>query len=168
MDYSPSAKELSHFPFLKKAQDHIKKSFPPIDQLLKEEKGSLLTGLAVKRINQALASKKTIAAHFPHRDDEEIASYVLSRIIVSCIGDKQLYDRLTRYEAERAYYFLNNETGSENEKGWNEHAIRSMTTRTAGSQTTLPPNSGSISPKTGCPLPITWRSLLSSTRTGSS
>jgi DNA primase large subunit len=123
MDYSPSAKELSHFPFLKKAQDHIKKSFPPLDQLLKEERGAVLTELAVKRINQALSSKKTIVAHFPHRDDEEIASYVLSRIIVSCIQDKQLYDRLTRYEAERAYYFLNAETGSENEKGWNEHAV---------------------------------------------
>jgi DNA primase large subunit len=123
MDYSPSAKELSHFPFLKKAQDHIKKSFPPIEQLLKEEKGALITELAVKRINQALSSKRTIAAHFQHRDDEEIASYVLSRIIVSCVGDKQLYDRLTRYEAERAYYFLNAETGSENDKGWNEHAV---------------------------------------------
>jgi DNA primase large subunit len=123
MDYSPSAKELSHFPFLKKAQDHIKKTFPPIDQLLKEEKGTHLTGLAVRRINQALASKKTIAAHFQNRDDEEIASYVLARIIVSCIQDKQLYDRLTRYEAERAYYFLNAETGSESEKGWNENAI---------------------------------------------
>jgi DNA primase large subunit len=123
MDYSPSAKELSHFPFLKKAQDHIKKSFPPIDQLLKEEKGTHLTGLAVRRINQALASKKTIAAHFQHRDDEEIASYVLARIIVSCVQDKQLYDRLTRYEAERAYYFLNAETGSESEKGWNENAV---------------------------------------------
>jgi DNA primase large subunit len=123
MDYSPSAKELSHFPFLKKAQDHIKKSFPPVDQLLKEEKGTFLTDLAVRRINQALASKKTIAAHFQHRDDEEIASYVLARIIVSCVQDKQLYDRLARYEAERAYYFLNAETGSESEKGWNENAV---------------------------------------------
>ena len=123
MDYSPSAKELSHFPFLKKAQEHIKKSFPPIDQLLKEDKGTFLTDLAVRRINQALASKKTIAAHFQHRDDEEIASYVLARIIVSCIQDRQLYDRLTRYEAERAYYFLNSETGSESDKGWNENAV---------------------------------------------
>src|SRR5512137_163052 len=123
MDYSPSAKELSHFPFLKKAQDHIKRSFPPLEALLKEEKGIFLTDLAVKRINQALASKKTIAAHFQHRDDEEIASYVLARIIVSCVQDKQLYDRLARYEAERAYYFLNAETGSESEKGWNENAI---------------------------------------------
>ena len=123
MEYSPSAKELSHFPFLKKAQEHIKKSFPPIDQLLKDEKGTFLTGLAVGRIKQALASKKTIAAHFQHRDDEEIAGYVLARIIVSCIQDKQLYDRLTRYEAERAYYFLNSETGSESEKGWNENSV---------------------------------------------
>lgn len=123
MEYSPSAKELSHFPFLKKAQDHIRKSFPPLDQLLKEKRGADLTDLAVRRINQALSSKKTIVAHFQHRDDEEIASYVLARIIVSCIGDKQLYDRLARYEAERAYQFLNDETGSENNKGWNEHAL---------------------------------------------
>ncbi len=123
MEYAPSAKELSHFPFLKKAQDHIKKTFPPLEQLLKEEKGAVLVGMAVRRINQALASKKTISAHFQHRDDDEIASYVLSRIIVSCIQDRQLYDRLTRYEAERAYYFLNSETGSETEKGWNENAV---------------------------------------------
>ena len=123
MDYSPSAKELSHFPFLKKAQDHIKQSFPPVEQLLKEEKGAFLTDLAVKRINQALSSKKTIAAHFRNRDDDEIAGYVLSRIIVSCINDRQLFDRLTRYEAERAYYFLNSETGTEREKGWNENVV---------------------------------------------
>src|SRR5512145_1046882 len=123
MDHSPSAKELSHFPFLKKAQDHIKRSFPALDQLLHEERGTFLLQLAVRRINQALASKKTIAAHFQNRDDEEIAGYVLARIIISCIQDKQLYDRLTRYEAERAYYFLNAETGSESEKGWNENAI---------------------------------------------
>jgi len=123
MDYSPSAKELSHFPFLKKAQDHIKRSFPPIETLLNEEKGAFLRDLAVLRINHALAAKKTIAAHFQHRDDDEIASYVLARIIVSCIQDKQLYDRLTRYEAERAYYFLNAETGSDAERGWNENAV---------------------------------------------
>ncbi|PKG31335.1 MAG: DNA primase regulatory subunit PriL, partial [Methanoregula sp.] len=81
MEYAPSAKELSHFPFLKKAQDHVKKTFPPLGQLLSGEKGELLTGLAVRRINQALSSKKTIVAHFQHRDDEEIAAYVLSRII---------------------------------------------------------------------------------------
>jgi DNA primase large subunit len=122
MEHAPTTKELSHFPFLKKAQDHIRHS-PPLEQLLKEERGQILVNLAVKRINQALSSKKTFVAHFQYRDEDEIASYVLSRIIVSCIRDKQLYDRLTRYEAERAYHFLNTETGSENERGWNENAV---------------------------------------------
>lgn len=125
MEYSPSAKELSHFPFLKKAQDHIKRSFPPLEQLLNEEKGAVLVDLAVKRINQALSSKKTISAHFQNQDREEIASYVLSRILISCVQDKQLYDRVTRYEAERAYTFLNCETSSEDDKagGWNQNVI---------------------------------------------
>ena len=123
MDYSPSAKELSHFPFLKNAQDSIKRSFPPVGELLRQDRGEFLTGLAVRRINQALAAKKTIAAHFQNRDDEEIASYVLARIIVSCVQDRQLYDRLARYEAERAYYFLNAETGTDSERGWNENAV---------------------------------------------
>ena len=68
-----------------------------------------------------LSPKKTINPHFEVRDEDEIAGYVLSRLIVSCINDKQLIDRLTRYEAERAYVFLHSETGSENEKGWNEN-----------------------------------------------
>jgi DNA primase large subunit len=124
MDFVPSAKELSHFPFLKKAQDHIKDIFPPLEVLLKEERGRIITGLALKRINQALSSKRTVIAHFQHRDDDEIASYVLSRILASCISDKHLFDRLCRYEAERAYYFLVSETGAEEgEKGWNENTI---------------------------------------------
>jgi DNA primase large subunit len=124
MDFVPSAKELSHFPFLKKAQDHIKDIFPPLDVLLKEERGKIITDLALKRINQALSSKSTVIAHFQHRDDDEIASFVMSRIIASCIPDKHLFDRLTRYEAERAYYFLVSEIGTEDgEKGWNENTL---------------------------------------------
>jgi DNA primase large subunit len=121
MGYEPSGRELAHFPFLKKANDRIK-HFPPLEVLLKEEQGKFITNLAVKRINQALVSKKTIIAHFQNRDEDEIAGYILSRIIASCIGDAQLLDRLTRYEAERAYQFLVSETGTEEgEKGWNEN-----------------------------------------------
>ena len=124
MDFVPSAKELSHFPFLKKAQDHIKDIFPPLEVLLKEERGIFITDLALKRIKQALSSKRTVIAHFQHRDDDEIASFVMSRIIASCIPDKNLFDRLTRYEAERSYHFLVSETGTEDgEKGWNENTL---------------------------------------------
>ena len=65
MDYSPSAKELSHFPFLKKAQDHIKKSFPPIDQLLKEERGTHLTGLAVRQDQPGTGIQENHCRPFP-------------------------------------------------------------------------------------------------------
>jgi len=124
MDFVPSAKELSHFPFLKKAQDHIKDTFPPLDVLLRQERGKIITGLALKRINQALSSKRTFIAHFQQRDEDEIAGFVLSRIIASCIQDKQMLDRLTRYEAERAYYFLVSELGAEDgERGWNENTL---------------------------------------------
>jgi DNA primase large subunit len=124
MDFRPSAKELSHFPFLKKAQDHIKDLFPPLDLLLRQERGKIIMDLALKRINQALSSKRTFIAHFQQRDEDEIAGFVLSRIIVSCIQDKQMYDRLARYEAERAYYFLVSELGTEDgERGWNENTL---------------------------------------------
>lgn len=124
MDFVPSAKELSHFPFLKKAQDHIKDVFPPIDELLRQERGKIIIDLALKRINQALSPKKTFIAFFRHRDEDEIASFVLSRIIASCIQDKQILDRLARYEAERAYYFLVSELGTEDgERGWNENTL---------------------------------------------
>ena len=123
MDYVPSAKELSHFPFLKKSSELIKDLFPSLEVLLPAEKGKYLTDLALLRIKQALSSKKKINPHFQIRDEDEIASYVLSRLIVSCINDKQLIDRLTRYEAERAYIFLHSETGSEGgENGWNENS----------------------------------------------
>ena len=121
MEYVPSAKELSHFPFLKKSSEHIRELFPSVEILLDQEKGKFLTGLALDRIAHALSSKRTIPVHFTVRDEDEIASYVLSRIIVSCINDRQLIDRVTRYEAERAYVFLHSEQGSEEERGWNEH-----------------------------------------------
>ncbi len=122
MDFVPSAKELSHFPFLKKSQDHIRDIFPPLDVLLTQERGKIITDLALKRINQALSSKRTFIAHFQHSDEDEIAGFVLSRIIASCIQDKQILDRLTRYEADRAYYFLVSELGTEEgERGWNEN-----------------------------------------------
>jgi DNA primase large subunit len=122
MDYSPSAKELSHFPFLKKAQDHIKNRFSSIDSVLNDPKGEALVRNALARIQESLLPKKTeYSVTLPAED--EIAAYALARVIVSCINDRQLLDRLTRYEAERAYYFLNSEIGSETTKGWNDDAV---------------------------------------------
>jgi DNA primase large subunit len=115
MDFVPSLKELSHFPFLKKAQDHIKVRFSSLDSLLKESRGESLTSRAIERIRDALSKKKIFAPEISDSVDDEIATYALARIIVSCVNDKQLIERLTRYEAERGYYFL------VNEEEWNQN-----------------------------------------------
>jgi DNA primase large subunit len=115
MDVVPSTKELSHFPFLKKAQDHIKTRFSSLDSLLKDPKGEALISHAIERIKEAISPKKTFAPEISDSVDDEIAAYALARIIVSCVNDKQLIDRLTRYEAERVYYFL------VNEEEWNQN-----------------------------------------------
>jgi len=116
MDYKPSQKELSHFPFLKKAQDHIKSRFSTLDSLLKDVKGEDLINRATLRVHDSMAvSRKISQPEVTGSVDDEIASYALARIIVSCVHDKQLIDRLTRYEAERAYYFI------VNEEEWNQN-----------------------------------------------
>ena len=83
MDYAPSAKELSHFPFLKKSSDFIKDLFPSLESLLQTQKGTYLTDLALARINQALSSKKKINPHFEVRDEDEIAE--LCPLPVNCL-----------------------------------------------------------------------------------
>lgn len=106
MDFSPSAKELSRFPFLKKAQDHIKGRFSSLDFLFTDKKCEALIDRALGRIQDSITEKKTFAPEITGSADDEIAVYALARIIVSCIHDKTLIDRFTRYEAERAYNFL--------------------------------------------------------------
>jgi DNA primase large subunit len=121
MVYEPSGKELAHFPFLKKANERIR-SLPPIELLLREEKGAFITRLASGRISHALSPEKRGNPAPDNKPEDEIAGYVLSRIIASCIGDRQVLDRLARYEADRAYRFLVTETGSaDGEGGWNEN-----------------------------------------------
>jgi len=115
MEYSPSAKELSHFPFLKKAQDHVRGRFSTLDSLLKDKKGEVLVGRALARLQDAITPKKIFAPEVTDTPEDEIAAYALARIIVSCVNDRQLIERLTRYEAERAYYFL------VKEEDWNQN-----------------------------------------------
>ncbi len=75
MDFAPSAKELSHFPFLKKAQDHIKARFSSLDSLLKDTRGEVLISLAIERIEEALSPKKLFAPVVSDSADDEIAAY---------------------------------------------------------------------------------------------
>jgi DNA primase large subunit len=117
MGYIPTVRELSYFPFLKKSQDYTRTKYSSLDALLAGEHGDRLVRSAVDRINDALSQKRTFGEGITESPEEMMASYALARIIVSCISDRQMIDRLTRYEAERAYYYLRNEGTDEN--SWN-------------------------------------------------
>jgi DNA primase large subunit len=119
MDFSPSAKELSHFPFLKKAQDLVKTRFSSLDSFLTEPRSEALILRAASRIQSAITQNKGSAQRVTDSPEDEIASYALARVIVSCVNDKQLIDRLTRFESERAYFFLRTEGGDE--ESWNKN-----------------------------------------------
>jgi len=118
MEFVPSGKELSHFPFLKKAQDPIRSRFASLGTLLGTPKGEALVSLAVARIQEAVTPNKARIPAVCDSPEDEIAAYALARIIASCVNDKQLIDRLTRYEAERAYSFL------VNEEEWNTRYVQ--------------------------------------------
>jgi DNA primase large subunit len=119
MEYTPSIRELSYFPFLKKSQDHIRTRYSSLDAFLAGEHGEYLIQRAVFRIRDGLSVKRTFGEGSDDSPEEMIASYALARVIISCINDRQLTDRMTRYEAERAYHFLRNEGTDEN--SWNNN-----------------------------------------------
>ena len=122
MGYTPSVRELSYFPFLKKSQDYTRTKYSSLDALLAGEHGDRLVQSAVNRIRDALSQKRNFGDGAPDSPEELVASYALARVIVSCISDRQMIDRLTRYEAERAYHYLRNE-GSD-EQSWNRNFFR--------------------------------------------
>ena len=105
MPFEPDIKHLARFPFLKKSQDFVKNRFTSLESLLADPRKSPVLQAAEARIMAALESAKATAS-FASQPEEEILGYALARIIVSCIGDRSLIDRLTRYESDRAYAFL--------------------------------------------------------------
>jgi DNA primase large subunit len=119
MGYVPSAKELSHFPFLKKSQEYIRDRFSSLDSIVHDKKSNALLERAAARTEEAISYKKDARFSEPGSPEAEIAAYALARIIVSCMNDRQVIDRLTRYEADRAYAFLRSE-GSD-EDSWNRN-----------------------------------------------
>jgi DNA primase large subunit len=108
-------KDLAKYPFLKESQEFIGNFSETLDRFLASNSGKVALKHASERVIDAIASRKE---HQKGRkkawkvpSDQtgvriEIASYALARVLVSCIGDRFLIDRLTRYEALRAAQIL--------------------------------------------------------------
>lgn len=118
MRVSLDTKDFAKYPFLKESQQFMLQNHESVDTFLHSSPGKVAVRYAVDRIRRALSHQGPAGAG----DDEgqtlpsdnlgirlEVSSYALSRILVSCAKDRALIDRLTRYEAARAFSFLENE-----------------------------------------------------------
>ncbi|GAB7016812.1 DNA primase regulatory subunit PriL [Methanogenium cariaci] len=102
-------RDLAKYPFLKKAKAYVQSSGIPIDSLICRDsgKGEDLVKLAADRVKACLRPSafddvNTVIAN----PDDEIYAYAIARLLVSCMDDASMLDKLARYEAERSAYFL--------------------------------------------------------------
>lgn len=101
-------KELTKYPFLKEAQQLARRHVESLESFISSAPGSVALDRARDRVIASLTQKKEyfIESEQVLKPEFEIASYALARAIVSCSGNRALINRLARYEAERASYFL--------------------------------------------------------------
>lgn len=96
--------DLARYPFLEEAQDYVRDESGTLDLILRSELGRSLLEQASRRVRDTLDQKKSGECEVYGRDaKEDLFTYVLARMLVSCINDRMLIDRLSRFEAKRAY-----------------------------------------------------------------
>ncbi|NLB00068.1 MAG: DNA primase regulatory subunit PriL [Methanomicrobiales archaeon] len=108
MDIVLDRKELIKYPFLKESQQLARRHVESLEEFLDSGPGAAALERAQERTSAAIAFKKEFGDENTQnlKPEIEIASYALARMLVSCVGDRSLIDRLARYEAERASFFL--------------------------------------------------------------
>ncbi len=100
-------RDLTHYPFLKESQEFLAARGIKMNDLSSSALGRKYLDSAIERVKYAVDGKDM----YPESQDvvADIATYVLSRVLVSCIKDRNLIDRLARMEAKRAYFYLQEE-----------------------------------------------------------
>ncbi|MCK8519518.1 DNA primase regulatory subunit PriL [Methanoculleus sp. 7T] len=111
MDIVLDHKELIKYPFLKESQQLARRHVESLEEFLGSSPGAVALERAKERVFAAISPKREFQDENAQslKPELEIASYALARMLVSCIGDRSLIDRLARYEAERASFFLETE-----------------------------------------------------------
>ena len=114
-------KDFVKYPFLKESQQFIGSYSDSIEEFIQTNPGKIALRYALGRVRDALGDQK-------NRENESlspgsdsfgvklaVASYAIARILVSCQNDRSLIERLTRFEAQRAYSFLIDEEEAKKE-----------------------------------------------------
>ncbi|EHQ34258.1 DNA primase large subunit PriL [Methanoplanus limicola] len=102
-------KDLAKYPFLKEAHDLVSSSAYSLDNFLKSRTGTEISKHAAERVKKAIKPPylfENIRNEFP---EGEIMAYAISRVIVSCMKERAVIDKICRYESEKAYFYLQTE-----------------------------------------------------------
>jgi DNA primase large subunit len=102
--------DFAKYPFLKESQAFVAEYADSLEDFLRTHSGRIALNHAVSRVNAALNLKTDEQQEIPddHPTDRfgvklAVAGYALARVLVSCIRDRVMIDRLCRYEAQRAF-----------------------------------------------------------------
>ncbi|HJJ48464.1 MAG TPA: DNA primase large subunit PriL [Methanocorpusculum sp.] len=109
--FKPRPRDLSHYPFLKEAQDELsKRDIKPVG-LSKTPAGVRYLDEACARVGLAVEAKID-QIYGDTKDDPvlDIVTFVLAKILVKCTKDRRTRERFAKMEARRIYKYLNVET----------------------------------------------------------
>ncbi len=112
-------KDLVKYPFLKEAQKFGNEFAGPLDKFLQTPAGVHALADATERVRRAIGplriNEDSTGIESPRLPSDragvqrDLASYAIARVIVSCMKDRPLMDRLARWEAQRSSAFLEGE-----------------------------------------------------------
>lgn len=100
-------RDLTHYPFLKESQEFLAARGIKMNDLVASALGRRYLDFAIERVQCAIDGKEI----YPESQDvvADIATYVLARVLVSCVHDRNLIERLARMEAKRVYFYIHDE-----------------------------------------------------------
>ena len=102
-------RDLAKYPFLKEAQEWVAGRTGTLGQFLSTSYGKIAARNGTRRVIGAITGEDPALALGSLEPERDVFSYALARILVSCTKDRALIDRLTRFEATRAWGFLQEE-----------------------------------------------------------
>lgn len=99
-------RDLIHYPFLPEAQKIIASRGISVDSLAKSSSGQQYLEKACSRVMYAIDGKNLYPEDTSGDNISDIVTYVLSRILVSCVKDHMTIQRFVRAESKRVYSYL--------------------------------------------------------------
>jgi len=99
---------LARYPFLPSAAGYVKKNGPTLNELMKEVVYGRARTLGKMRVEEALEYAEIKEHDFSTETNQvmELLSYIVARILVSCVNDSFLIRRYALAESKRAYIRL--------------------------------------------------------------